>query len=131
MRFRFKETPSGCVGAIDMPSAAPGRVSVVASGNSKAEALARAALIAERIASDPVMSALLPPGALPAIKAAKVLASAANRGPHALRSLMRRIRGPGKLRLAEVLHVEATEADREVGWNPFRRKSKKKRAEAK
>lgn len=130
MRFRFKDHPAGyVVGSIDIPSAAPGRVSVVAVGEGKADALAKAALIAEHIAKDPVMSALLPPQALPAIMAAKALAAAAHNGPAAIKHLWGRIRGEGKKRLASVLHAEAVKLDederKELGWNPFRRKRRR------
>jgi hypothetical protein len=122
-RFRFRNLPDGsCLGAIDvrMPSV-PGLVTAYSIGDSKADALAKAALVAERITSDPVMSALMPPQALEAIKAAKGLAAAAARGPHVLRSLWGRIHGPGKKRLAQALHDEAVNAEREseVGILPF------------
>lgn len=122
-RFRFRDLGNGqCLGAIDvrMPSV-PGRVTAYSVGDSKADALARAALVAERITSDPVMQALMPPQALEAIRAAKGLAVAAKRGPRVLRALWGRIHGPGKKRLAQALHAEAVNEEREaeVGILPF------------
>jgi hypothetical protein len=138
-RFRFKDTPNGCVGAIDIDTAAPGRVTVAAIGDDRADALAKASLIAEHIAQDPILSALMPPQALVAIKAAKGLSAAAKRGTRTLKRFWGRLRGPGKRRLAAALHDDAKVADLElgfvhpdeVGWGVrslFKRKRKKKRA---
>lgn len=127
MRYRYKETVNGCVGALDIPTHV-GRLTVAAVGDDRADALAKAALIAERIASDPILRAIMPPQAAAAIKAAKGLAAAAQRGTRTLRHFWRRIRGPGKKRLAEALHAEAAKAESaDVGWNPFRRKRKRRR----
>lgn len=127
MRYRYKESANGCVGALDIPTHV-GRLTVAAVGDDRADALAKAALIAERIASDPILRAIMPPQAAAAIKAAKGLAAAAQRGTRTLRHFWRRIRGPGKKRLAEALHKEAARAESaDVGWNPFRRKRKRKR----
>lgn len=126
MRYRYKETVNGCVGALDIPTHV-GRLTVAAVGDDRADALAKAALIAERIASDPILRAIMPPQAAAAIKAAKGLAAAAKRGTRTLRHFWSRIRGPGKRRLAEALHAEAAKAEGSaVGWNPFRRKRKRK-----
>lgn len=127
MRYRYKQTVNGCVGALDIPTHV-GKLTVAAVGDDRADALAKASLIAERIASDPILRAIMPPQAAAAIKAAKGLAAAAKRGPRVLRHFWGRIRGPGKKRLAEALHTEAVKAEAaDVGWNPFRRKRKRKR----
>ena len=86
---------------------APGRVTVAAVGEDKADALGKAALIAERIANDPIMSALMPPQARAAIVVAKGLAASAKRGSKYVKHFWRKLRGPGKKRLAKVLHSEA------------------------
>jgi len=116
-RFRFQTTRNGsCIGAIEVPTAVPGTVIAACVGDDKADALAKAAALAERIAADPVMSAMMPPEAMPAIKAAKLLAGAAKRGSRTLRAVWRSLRGPGKRRLAKVLHTEAVK--QETGWYP-------------
>lgn len=150
-RFRFKHHGDCVVGAIDIEvPGAPGKLTLAAVGDDRADALGKAALIAERIASDPVMRALMPPQALVAIKAAKGLSAAARRGSHVLRHFWGKLRGPGKKRLAAVLHTEAQEREQDAssqvsGWpyamhvhplgdvvglrNPFRRKKKKRAAQ--
>ncbi len=153
-RFRFRQHDDCCVGAIDIEiPGAPGRMTVAAVGDDRADALGRAALVAERIVSDPIMKALMPPQALVALKAAKGLSAAAKRGSHVLRHFWGKLRGPGKKRLASVLHKEAVQREQEagsnvagwpytehvrdlyrpgrgvsdVGWNPFKRKRKKRK----
>jgi len=86
MKIRLQRYRGAYVGAIDMTCAnVPGRVSAIAVGATRADALAKAALVAERIASDPVMAEIIPPQAMAAIKVAKGLASAARRGLPTLR----------------------------------------------
>lgn len=136
-RFRFRDGDDCCVGAIDIEiPGGPGHMRVAAVGDDRADALGRAALIAERIASDPVMRALMPPQAIVAIKAAKGLSAAAKRGSHVLRHFWGQLRGPGKKRLASVLHAEAVKREQGAGVdvsgyelglrNPFRRKKKRR-----
>lgn len=105
-RFKFKDLPrGGCCGAIELHAPdVPGKLIVAAVGDDRADALAKAALLAERISNDPVMRALMPPQATAAIKAAKGLAAAAKRGKRTLRRVWGRIHGPGKRRLAKALH---------------------------
>lgn len=109
MKVRFKSADNGnaCIGSIELATVIPGKVVAACVGDDKADALKKAAVLAERIASDPVMRALLPADALPAIRAARALATAAQAGSAPLRSLWGRLRGPGKRRLAKALHVEA------------------------
>lgn len=108
-RARFYHDPHGryVVGAldVDMPGS-PGRMTVAAIGEDKADALHKAAAIAERITNDPIISALMPPQAKAAILAAKGLGIAAKRGSHVLRGLLHHLRGPGAVRLAKVLHED-------------------------
>ncbi len=88
-----------------------GVITVGAFGSSQADAVHKAALLAERIASDPVMSAILPPGTLAAIKATKKLAGAAKQGSRFVRKWFRKFKGPGVKRLAKSLHHEAASAE--------------------
>lgn len=78
-------------------------VQVGAVGDSGADALLKAGAVVDRIMSDPVMQAILPPQAVVAVKTAKQLASAAKQGGKALKSLWGKIRGKGKKRLAKAL----------------------------
>lgn len=78
-------------------------IQVGAVGDSGADALLKAGAVVDRIMSDPVMQAILPPQAVVAVKTAKQLASAAKKGGKALRSLWGKIRGKGKKRLAKAL----------------------------
>jgi len=130
MRVKFYDRGDYVLGAIDLPVPdGPGALRVSAVGDDKADALSRAALIAERIASDPVLRAIMPPQAAVAIKAAKGLAAAARRGAPVLKHFWRKLRGPGAKRLAKVLHEEAVTHERQdVGdiGALFRRKRKRK-----
>ncbi len=104
-RFRFKVKGSYVIGMLTIPTEV-GAVQVATLGGTKADALMRAATIAQRIADDPVMAALMPPQAQAAISAAKALSAAARQGPKSLKKLWGKIRGPGKKRLAEALARE-------------------------
>jgi hypothetical protein len=112
MKVRFKKTDNACIGSIEIPTMVPGKVVAACVGDDRADALKKASVLAERIATDPVMQALMPPQALPAIRAARALATAAQAGPGPLRSLWGRLRGPGKQRLARALHAEAVDLER-------------------
>jgi len=114
VRIRIKACADGAyyLGSVEMRTSVPGAVVAAAVGEDMTEALSKAALVAERIASDPVMRALMPPEMEPAIQAAKALAAAARRGPTALRSFMRSLRGPGARRLAATLHTEVSGSNR-------------------
>jgi hypothetical protein len=112
MQARFRDRTNYTVGELsfDMPGA-PGKLVLAAVGEDKADALMKAAAMADRIASDPVISALLPPQAKLAILAAKKLGAAAQAGAPILKALWRSIKGPGKKRLATVLVREAERRD--------------------
>lgn len=123
MKVRFKTADNGnaCIGSIELPTVIPGKVVAACVGDDKADALKKASVLAERIASDPVMRALLPADALPAIRAARALATAAQAGSAPLRALWGRLRGPGKRRLAKALHTEAVGYEDGLsggGWIP-------------
>jgi hypothetical protein len=104
-RFRFKLKGGYVIGALEIPTDI-GSLTIATVGGSKADALMRAGTIAQRIADDPVMSALIPPQAHTAIAAAKALSVAAKRGPKAIKSLWGKLKGAGKKRLAEALTKE-------------------------
>jgi len=87
------------------------RISVKAEGESKAEAIARAARLAEQILNDPLVQAAIPPQALAAIKGAKLLALAGHAGLHKLGRLWGRLGGRNKRRLALALAKEAARRD--------------------
>lgn len=123
----------GCPGADGVGDMGGEAVITVAGvGGSKADALHKAALIAEHITNDPIISALLPPQARAAIVATKKLASAAKQGSRVFRSVWRRFHGPGVQRLARALHDESMKAeghtDAEVGAFWDRAKSIAKKA---
>lgn len=129
MRYRIQRHNSGgYVGAIELPFRdRPAFVSAVAVGDTKADAIAKAAQVAERIASDPVIRALVPPQARAAIAVTKGLASAARRGLPTLRRVWGSL-SPKSKALAKELATEVQQGKiGEVGWNPFRRKKKKKK----
>jgi hypothetical protein len=97
----------GFVGAVEVQTGAfPGALRAVARGATKAQALRRAASLAERVASDPVMRAIMPAQALAAITAAKNLAAAAQDGPKSLASAIDNLSSPAAARLATVLARE-------------------------
>jgi hypothetical protein len=127
---KFFDRNDHCVAVIRI--AMPGTSAVAevgALGEDKADALARASSLAHRIATDPVMSALMPPQARAAVMAARGLAAAAKRGLPTLKHFWGRLQGPGKKRLARALMEEAaakqTTGALDVGWNPFKRKKKR------
>ena len=104
-KIKFKSRAGYVVGLLTLPTDV-GAVQVATLGGTKADALMRAATIAQRISEDPVMAALMPPQAQAAIAAAKALSAAARKGPRALKGLWGKIKGPGKRRLAEALAKE-------------------------
>lgn len=123
----------GCVGAVEVPMGDGSAMRLVATGDTKAEALARATTMASHIFSDPVVQAIIPPQARMAVQSAKVLAAAGGAGIRKLRGLWGRLRGANKRKLALALARDVVKAQggsasdvAEVGaW--FRRRKKKKR----
>lgn len=71
-------------------------------------AIRKASAVAARVASDPMLSAMLPPGAALAIQAAQKLSRAADSGKPALKAALNELRGPGAARLARVLRRDVT-----------------------
>lgn len=114
MKFRYQDTVNGCVGAIDVPTVT-GKVTVAARGMSRAEALSKAARMAQRIAADPVVRELMPPDVMQALNTLRELADAAQRGPTHLRALASEMDSDGARRVAKSL---AEGEGKEVGWLP-------------
>jgi len=71
-------------------------------------AIRKASAVAARVASDPMLSAMLPPGAALAIQAAQKLSRAADSGKPALKAALDELQGPGAARLARVLRRDVT-----------------------
>lgn len=69
--------------------------------DSKANALADAASLASRLAKNPMLAALLPPGTAQAVKVTELLAKSAAAGK--LASAAKKLVGPGAKRLAKKL----------------------------
>jgi len=105
------------VGEIDVPLGddTEARISVKAQGESKAEALHRAARLADQIVNDPLVQAVLPPQAKAAIQATKVLAAAGRQGLNKLGRLWHRLGHKNKQKLALML---AREIARREGHGP-------------
>jgi hypothetical protein len=106
----------GCVGSITLDTP-HGAMAITALGPSQASALTRAALLAEYIAGDPTMMAMLPRNTISAIAAIKRLSTAAMMGPEEFQEAWQELRGPGQERLARALHIE--QVSEEVGILPL------------
>lgn len=130
MKIRISKRDGLYVGCIGLDCGqVPGRITTSALGRTKAEALAKASQLAERIASDPVMRSLVPPQAMAALRVTRGLASAARRGLPTLRRAWGML-SPKSKRLAHTLAQEVVQERATVpvvGWNPFKRRKKKKR----
>jgi hypothetical protein len=84
-----------------MPTGPVTATAVTATGKSKASAVSRAAGLANQIATNPIVSALLPPGAGPALKVAGKLANAVKSGT--AKKYLKKLKGPGAKRLMKAL----------------------------
>lgn len=132
---RIRRGGCGYIGTVEVPSDdGSARLRVVADAGSKAEALARAAAMAEELFKNPLVQAMIPPQAQAAVRSAKLLAGASRGGYKKLRGLWRRLRGPGKKRIAKALAQEQARVEGldELGAFrlPFRRHKRTKRAPA-
>lgn len=106
--WKLKRTaPNQYQGIVILPLAAiPGKraagpLAIKATGSSAASALSKAANIADRIASNPIIASVLPPGSSVALKATKYLAKAAKVGK--LADAASKVVGPGAKRLLKAL----------------------------
>jgi hypothetical protein len=98
-----------------LPDPVIGDICVGAFGTSKADALEKAALVAERISSDPVMMAIMPPWVTAAVLAAKLLGRAAKIGMPELRAMAGTLKKPSQRRLAAALAKEAAQSEADNG----------------
>lgn len=104
--WRVRRTADGYEGEILIPSSLTARngtsaaapVKISASGQSRKQALRRAATVADAILDSPVMRAALPPGAAPAIEAVKAIASSKD-----ARRALGKYAGEGAKRLAAAI----------------------------
>ncbi len=116
-RVRIKKHGRGYLGTITVPTYLAGErlgaVTTAGVGWFPADALAAAAHVAERIADDPIVKAIMPPQATAAIAVVKALSQAAQQGPKALQQTYDQVKGPGKARLANALKssTDAPKAD--------------------
>lgn len=120
MKIRYRKHNRGVLGSIEIPTTAPGAIVATAHGADIADALARAAAIAARIADDPVMAVLMPGETLDRLDDVRDLARAAQDGPEALREAWADIPpSRSKQALCAVLHKEANARRVEGGaWIP-------------
>lgn len=103
-QIHFKLSPDGKNGwlaTLVVPQGPVAAASITAKGNTKASAVSRAAGLAQQVISNPIVSALLPPGAGPALKVAGKLASAVKSG--AAGKYLKKLKGPGAKRLLKAL----------------------------
>lgn len=77
------------------------KLALKAKGESRADALERAASVADKIVSNPLIRDILPPGTNTAVAAVKTLAKAANVGK--LTEAVTKFAGPGIKRIASAL----------------------------
>jgi hypothetical protein len=91
----------GFRGKIFIPLGPSLTLPVPGNGDTRRDALANAAGLAEQIASNPLLRAALPPGSGAAIEATKYLAKAAGAGK--LAKKMKNLVGPGAKRVAKTL----------------------------
>lgn len=96
--YQTRRVPGGHVAIVRFHTGGPGADTVGASGKSAREALARAAVLANQIASSEVFQAVAPPGTAAAIKAIAALSKA----PDPVQ-LLGKYAGPGARRLARKL----------------------------
>ena len=105
--FRVRKDPNGdgYLATLEVPTGPVTTTAVTGKGASKAAAVGRAAGLAGKILNaatkDPIVSALLPPGALPALAVAGKLAKYAKAGKAG--AYLKKLRGPGAKRLLSAL----------------------------
>lgn len=109
MRVRVRPTATGYVGELVLPIDGANAITVSGWSDNIRGAIRKASAVAARVAADPMLSAMLPPGAALAIQAAQKLSRAADSGGKpALRAALSELRGPGAARLARVLRRDVT-----------------------
>lgn len=100
IRWAWREDAvgGGYVGQVELYD---GALTATAPGDSKGQAIARAAQLAENMLENPILAALVPPQAKLALAVAKKLGVAQHAGK--LASVTSKIVGPGAKRLAKAL----------------------------
>jgi hypothetical protein len=109
MNVKWKLAPDGkggWVGMIDVPwhpgsVNGGGGVQMLAKGDTKANALGKAAVLAKKVMDNPIAAALMPPGAGLAVSAISALSKSAAAGK--LAKTAAKFAGPAMGRLAKVL----------------------------
>jgi hypothetical protein len=109
MRIHKRQTSDGCIAAIDLPTHVGAiRVSAVDVGGSFLSGLRAAASIANSIAQNPVMQAVLPPGTGAALRAVNDIANG-KKQPN-------QFAGPGGKRLAQLAKTSPAGGGRNPYW---------------
>lgn len=106
--IRLRRVSDGEWLALMVVPAGAASITTTGKAKTKAGALAQAGTLAERVLKDPVISAIMPPQAVAAVKVARRLGKAAKMGRGVLKRLWGRTKGPGKARLVKALAAEAT-----------------------
>jgi hypothetical protein len=100
----LKRDGAAWVATITVPGDAATMFSTSAKAHTKAAALTRAGALADQVLNNPVLSAVIPPQAVVAVKLARRMGSLAKLGQHgALKSLWGSVTGSGKARLVKAL----------------------------
>jgi hypothetical protein len=104
-RYRDSDGYVRSLAVIDMPTHV-GALRVTAVGSWFSDALSSASRVAKSVLDNPIAKAIMPPQVDAAIKGIHAIASAAQRGPSALNSILTQYTGPGKARLVNALKRE-------------------------
>jgi hypothetical protein len=127
MKIRISKRDGLYIGSLGFDvENAPGRIVATGVAATKAAAVSKAASIAERIVSDPVIRALVPPQAMASIKVAKGLAAAARHGLPTLRRAWGFLSPKSKALAAHLASDVQKGVIGDVGWNPFKHKKKRR-----
>lgn len=99
--WNIKPIRGGYCATIITPDGRGGAMTIKQRGKTKTDAILKAAGIAARIAGNPIMSAILPPGSAKAIMVAGKLAAAVKLGKGA--KFLKKLTGKGAKRLVKKL----------------------------
>ena len=94
IQWKVRRISDGWEGEVTLP----GKIAMKAPGKTKAEAVARAAGLAQKIASDPIIASLLPPQAKIGLKALSLISVAAKTGQ--VKALASKFKSPKLKKLA-------------------------------
>jgi len=101
VNWELRRAVSGWEASLGWDPGGDGGVTVNATGESKGEAISRAAVLAEKVMDNPIVAALMPPQAKLAFEVAKKLGVAQNVGK--LADVASTVVGPGAKRLVKAL----------------------------